>query len=471
MTAIPAEDVTYWYDQARRAFVAPGRPDLPLPTLAAAWDWSDSNLPWVYDTPADLTAGWPASTLVVDLADGSGDFYSRLAATVNAAPGRCVVRLPAGVHTLTSFRMIGSSGSPTYAFGFWWPKLQGFLGQGAAQTVIEMGPDSMSQAQLDALSLMKSADFAPNLMGLCRFDGTTASPVLISGVTFRAHDQQNITSKPSSTDWYGAVVPQPAPHTGVIVYSGSPYLVQFCRFQGAGKALTAAPPFEHSNLGSQYSPSGIIRRCELDGRRAPEVDPARPRVCGPIMVNNETLSSIEDSWLHHSNVSRYAANDENRDTRGVYRLLRTKIEQISTTRNDGMGGSNNQASAAGWESVNGTIEITDCMLGQDNPHLTGSLPHHVSLTSTGSRNPQGGRLIVRGGKFRNVHPSIDGFLSVRAVSTTYWALDGPATTMAVYDERGVRKTAYQVPSGAWPPSASSLAAAGVTPATHFLVRG
>ncbi|WP_157676966.1 hypothetical protein [Auraticoccus monumenti] len=439
------------------------------PGDSAAYDWSETNLPWAYTSQADIEKNVPAGTTIVDLSTNGATFYDRLANTLTPVMGRAAVRLPAGAHRLSSFRLVGSSGLQDYSFGFWFPKLQGFIGPGADKCFVEMGPNSMSQAQLDFLHTMDKDEFRPNQMSVCRLDGTSSSPVIWVGVTGRSWDQQPLTV---AGDWYGATVPQSAPHQGLFIYPGAAYIIDCARFQGFGKAMTAAPPFEHANLNTQKSPHGQILRTEIDGRRSPDIDAARPRVCGMIMVNNELLNEVIDSWMHHSYISRYAANDENQETSGIYRFIRSKIEQVSNTGQDGKGGSNNQASCLGWESVNGTIEIEDSIVSQDNPRTTGSLPHHFSLTSTGHRNPRGGRLKVRGNNiFRNTgFPSVDGFLSIRAISSTYWVLDGYPTTMDVRDSAGVRKTAHQV-TGTWPPSAASLAAAGVTPATHFLVRG
>ena len=128
------------------------------------------------------------------------------------------------------------------------------------------------------------------------------------------------------------VVPQPAPHQGIVFYSDTNpnAIVSYTRFLAAGRACLSGPPFEMADVSSQY---GLIKwnNCEFDGRRAAEIDPARPRRCTVWMGNNETLSEITDSWLHHSNVSRYAANDQNRETQGQYTLVRCKLERITDT--------------------------------------------------------------------------------------------------------------------------------------------
>lgn len=442
---------------------------------ALAYDWSDSNLPWAYSSTSQFTADWPVGTTIVDIQTASGDFYTNLKNTCDAASGRVVVRLGQGDYVLNQFRLIGTSGSQTYAFGFWHSKLQGILGQGPDKTFITMAANSMTQAQLDALAVMVRADFAPNAMGMMRVDGSSpTSPVLLAGFTMRATDQQLMTSFGSDmTDIYR---PQPAPHNGLVMGQSAYGLIQYVRFQAAGRAINSAPPFEHANINSQYGTT-TWKNCEFDGRRSPALDPARPRRCGVVMVNNETESQFIDCWMHHSNVSRYAANDQNRDTQGQYVLTRTKLEQITNTHNtdpainggNTLGGYTN-ASLCGWESCNGTITLTDCIMSQDNSYTDGSISQHLQFTSVGSRNPTGGRLYVYGGRYHNTAwPQLEDFLCVKALNSTSWVTEGYNTTMMVYHRDGQRLQPYVI-STSWPPSAGTLAAAGVTPSTHFLIR-
>jgi hypothetical protein len=430
------------------------------PVQTTSWDWSETNQPWAFTDTSVFTADWPQGTSIVDLQTGSGSFYDRLRATVIAANKRVVVRLPAGKHSYTSFRMIGSSGIPTYAFGFWHPNLQGFLGQGPEQTIIQMEPNSVSETQLNYMKTMEAGPSGqPNQMGFMRLDGSASSPILVAGVTFRGTDQPMLTDGTDSVKSYGATFPQSAPYTGIVMYSTSPGIISYTRFQAAARALTALPPFEHCNMGSQYSPSMMVHHCEMDGRLAAEVDPSRPRRCGSIMANNETLHQISDSWLHDVHLTRYAANDQNRDTFGTYNVIRTKM-------------SLGNKSSAGWESCAATINLTDCIFQIDTPEPSAELgyTYHVELTPVGGRsNPRGGRLNVTRGTFKSAkYPSMDGFLTVRAIGSMYWVTDGYATTMKVIDSNGQRKQPYVVTN--WPASTATLSGAGVTPATHFLVR-
>jgi hypothetical protein len=440
----------------------------PLGTTLTA-DWSDTNLPWAYANPNDWRSLLPAGVPVVNLSATGATFWDRLNNTVNAQSGRFICRLPAGDHQLSSFRLIGSSGDPTYSFGFWFPKLAGFDGEGADQTFVTMAANSMTTAQLNALSAMTAAAFSPNQMGLCRFDSSSSQPGFVGGVTFRAANQNPLTSVASDLTSIGVTVPQPAPHQGVIFYSGGKVTVSHVRFQGAGKAMNSSPPFEQANCASATS-TITWRNCEFDGRLSSVFDSAQPRKCGPWMGNGEILSDIYDSWMHHSNVSRYAANDQNTSVTGRnYKLTRCKFEQITNTHNDAHGGYTN-ATACGWESTAATITVTDCIMVQNNSYTDGQIAAMFQLTTVGGVDPAGGRFVLIGGVFRNPgFPTIDGWTHFR-IPNSHFRTDGYSTTIDVRSiAGGARKSAYAY-SGSWPPSQAALTAAGVAPATHYLVR-
>lgn len=472
----------YVYDSPRNCWLAPGMPPISI-LLDARWNWSESNLPWSYESPADWESLMYPGAEVRTLQTGGADFYTNLMNTVNAAPGRVVVRLPPGDFRLTSFRPIGSSGDPLYAFGFWNTKLAGFTGAGADVTSITMASGSMSQEQLTKMSTLTKASFAPLTTGIMRIDAFNYQPVFIGGVTFRSEDQNLLTAVAS--DITGIFVPQPAPHQGLVLYSGSfgrayagDVTISHVRFQGAGRALMGQPPFEMSNLTSQYGKTRIFKS-EFDGRRSPDIDPAQPRRCNPIMSNNELSHLMEDVWLHHSNVSRYASNDENQDTQGTYTVRRFKLEHMSDNRNTDPALNNGEplggvsaVTPFGWESCNGTITLEDGIIDQYIDYTSGGqAPAHFQMTTVGSRNPQGGRFSMSRVVCSNKgFPAADGFIIGRIGNTSYWKLDGYENTIDVrHPKTGVRLTAYEY-KGAWPPNKVALGALGVTPDTHYIVK-
>ena len=457
------------------------------PADPVSYDWSDNLLPWEQGGPIAWAADLPQGVPVVPIQTTGGDFYTRLKATCAAAPGRIIVELPAGVHSLTSFRMIGGGGDPTYAFGFWDPKLAGFFSEsGAGDCIIEMAPNSTSQAQLDHMSTMQQAAFAPLQMGLIRIDTVyqgAGVPIYLGGVTFEAGPQQPLTSVASDVvGGLGTVyVPQSAPHQGVVVYTSGPThadsVVSHVRFRGAGKAITSQPPFELGNFSSQrnhITPKFV----ESDGRMSPRYDATQPRKCQPMMFNGGIYMSLEDSWLHHSNVSRYAANDESVAS-GVahsvnYRVVRTKIEKITDTQNrqppinggNSLGGYTN-ASLFGFESSNALIELTDVIASVDNDQSVGQVPTHIQLTNTGPSR-KGGLVRVVGGVWRHSKfAQLDGYVTMRIQRSADWWADGFDNTLDIRPN-GVRLIPHEY-TGAWPPTAGYLA--NYPKETHFIING
>lgn len=462
-------------------------------TFTAVYDWSDDNLPWAYTSKEEFKQGWPSGVVIVPIQTASADFWTNLKNTVNAAGQRCVVELGEAVYHLNKFRVIGSGNTKTYSFGFWFPNLQGLLGQGPDKTFIQLDAnattvdtdgvtDVTAQAHAE-MEAMTAASFAPVQRGFCRIDGSPASPVLLGGLTFRAADQLPLNAKGADMP-ANIYIPQPSPHNGVNLYASAAELGGFVnnvRFQAAARAMYSGPPFE---CGNAQTGKGIVywKRCEFDGRRSAAIDPAQPRRCTPVMINGETLSDFTDCWFHHSNLSRYAANDQNRDFSGEYRVTRCKLDHITDTQNGGDPQINNGASLGGWtnatpfgyESSNAKITITDCIVHQDNINPlsgTGQIPMIIQLTSVGNRDPQGGRMYVYGGHYEWVHPQLNGYLGFRISNNTYWSRDGFNTTIFAYHKNGQRLQPHTVPTSvAWPPSASYLAANNLSPETHYLVR-
>jgi hypothetical protein len=483
---------TYTFDVSTSSWYASGLSPIhvDLPSAFSGVDYSDENPPWAYTSTADWESLMPAGVPVVNLSTASSDFWTNLSATVNAQPGRCIVRLPEGVYTLKQFRVVSTV---TYAYGIFFPKLAGFVGAGPDKSIIEMAPNSVSQAQLDAMSQMTQSSFNQLLMGVIRIDtqwSGAAAPIFIGGVGFESAPQNPLTSI-SSDITNNVYVPQSAPHMGMTIYSDAnrhhpDSLVTHCRFRGFGKAMMSQPPFELSNVTSQRN-EVTYSHTEFDGRMSPRYDPTQPRKCGAFMTNGGLTQNVVDCWMHHSNVSRYAANDESVASATAlsnhYYIERLKINQITNNRNEqpplnggnSLGGYTN-ASCIGFESSNALIEIIDCIVSVDNPYTTGQIPCHIQLTNTGGIDPAtraGGRLYVRGGEFRHTaYPQLDGFVTFRIHPATKWWTDGFNTTLDVRDKFDNRLQPYVV-TGTWPPTAAALAAAapgGVKPSTHYLIR-
>lgn len=448
-----------------------GLPDI-FPRL-----WSEGREPWRITSEAQLRDRWPSGVVVVPLSNIGATFAQRLTNTINAQPAgtRVVIQLEAATYVLNSFEVAGG-GRVTYAFGFWHgAKLQGFIGRGADKTIIHMAANSMSPAQLADLATMTQAAFSPLQMGLCRLDGGPGDPVILSGITFRAADQQMLTAKAPDVN---IAVPQPAPHQGVVIYSDSDSIVTYCRFQAAGRAAYSQPPFEMGNLNGQYG-THVWANCEFDGRRAKEVDPLQPERVGVVMLNNEESSRMIDCWQHHSNVSRYAVNDENRNTQGEYIVQGCQSEYISNNQNTdpNLNGGNSlrgwvTCADYGWESTSATIRVSDSVIRQtfDSPDGGfGEIPTHFRITSVGARNPAGGRFYAEDNVYLTLpFPHLNGYATIRVQANTPWWIDGVQNTL-FFTQKGVRLQPWEH-TGAWPPTEAQLVAAGISPDTHYILR-
>lgn len=464
-------------------------PDYGIPS-GLAYDYDDATLlPYAYTgatqaaREVEFFANWPFSSAVkptiVDLVTGSGNFRTDVINTLNAAGGagtRVAIRLGVGTYNLTSFVLTGSS--QTYAFGIWDSRLVGFIGQGWDQTVIRLAPNAINSDQLTALAGITTSNL--NQMECLRIDGTPSTPAVLVGVRLIAADQPNLASTAAGQ---GIVTPQPAPHGGVFFYKYASYTygafyVSHVLAEGFGRASSAAPPFEHANFRSMNA-YGYYFNSRIDGRASALVDAARPRRCGLLLMNSEQELRIKWCHMGHNNVSRYAVNDQSGTSAAIYEVSYSKIEQVSNTQNTdpvlgALGGYTN-ASCFGWETFNGTSTVHHCVIANDGTSSSGQVPAHFQFTYvTGGRtDPAGGRHYAYDNTYRVSNASwahLDGYAIYRIPTGSHWYSDGPNTTI---DDRvisgGTRKTAY-IYTGTWPPSAGTLSAAGVTPATHFIVR-
>ena len=451
-------------------------------------DWDDDNLPWSYATTDAFTEGFTEGITWTDLYTGTfaqSDLWSRITYTIAQVPGngRVYVRIPTGVHNVTSFQTpFVIQKNPLYAFGLWFPRLSGLLGDGPDKTRIHLVANSYSQEQLDALATLNPDTFTPLGNAFARFDGAV-TPFLLGGIKFTAADQQNVTAlHPNMAAKHGIVVPQPAPHVGIHFEPApsngtSEFIVNNCAFVGCARALLGQPPFECGLINSQYTKS-VFRRCDFDGRRDAEVDPLRPRRSTTALVNNEKDMSFVDCHFHHSNIGRFAGNDQNKSPAALstfYNFIRCKFDHMGDEGNTDplinggapLGGVDTRyISPFGFESTNARIRLTDCIITQNTTYARGG----IAITQVG-RNPSGGRMEVVDCVFRYEHkPYLNGFATMMIDPSTPWYKDGPATTTSVSREE-TPLTCHVYPTGSsWPPTEAYITAQGLTPETHYIVR-
>ena len=451
-------------------------------------DWDDDNLPWSYATTDAFTEGFTEGITWTDLYTGTfaqSDLWSRITYTIAQVPGngRVYVRIPTGVHNVTSFQTpFVIPKNPLYAFGLWFPRLSGLLGDGPDKTRIHLVANSYSQEQLDALATLDPDTFTPLGNAFARFDGEV-TPFLLGGIKFTAADQQNVTAlHPNMAAKHGIVVPQPAPHVGIHFQPApsngtSEFIVNNCAFVGCARSLLGQPPFECGLINSQSTKS-VFRRCDLDGRRDAEVDHLRPRRSTTALVNNEKDMSFVDCHFHHSNIGRFAGNDQNRSPAALstfYNFIRCKFDHMGDEGNTDplinggapLGGVDTRyISPFGFESTNARIRLTDCIITQNTTYARGG----IAITQVG-RNPSGGRMEVVDCVFRYEHkPYLNGFATMMIDPSTPWYTDGPATTTSVSREE-TPLTCHVYPTGSsWPPTEAYITAQGLTPETHYIVR-
>ncbi len=469
------------------------------------YDWSDTNLPYAYAAGTkpwldNLPSG--AATVVPIQVNASKTFRQNLKDTIAAAPGRVIVELGEGTYTLTKdqdydsdtgeYTLFARAGSTTwerlYAFGFFDSsyKLRGLVGQGPDKTIITWASNGYNSKQLTAMQTLSYSDAAsPIQASIWRFDsnsGSNSTPVFIGGLTFRGTDQGLLSSYSGTLLGTSTITtPQPAPYGGIFHYAnnGGRMTCSHVRFQGVGRATYSAPPFETGHVGSQRSYTKYYN-CEFDGRLAAEVNATRPRRSGMVMFNNEYEGTIQDCWLHHNSLSRYAVNDENYTISNTqYTITRCKIDHVVDNGNvdpvyGSLGGFSGYPACTGFESCMAAITLTDCIFVIDGSLGSGTwgVQNHLSLTSTGA-DRHGGRLMIVGGEWRcDNRTAIDGFFTLRVPSNVAWYTDGLATTLSIKDSAsGAPKTAYTVTNAQYHAlTAASLASAGVTPATHYIAR-
>lgn len=485
----------YWHDGSTvRCIHGSGSSFTPDPDAPF---WTDPHSPadqWASE--ADFTAPWSgvlsqwagldpwATADVRDLTGYTSDFRAACIAMCNAASNPIVIRLPEELLHLTSF--VVPTGVQTFAFGMYHPNFRGWLGRGPGRTIVQQDAGSVSAAQITALEALTSSQ--TNALAMCLAQPGTGSTwsVLMSGLTMQAADQPTISSVNFTTSSSpNPVMPQPAPHSGIMLGPNRDFFGSHLELLGCGYAINPSPPFEQTNLGSQY---GKIRMHHVlsDGRRAASIDPARPWSCNPYMGNNEDLCEVAYTRFCHAPISRVAINDQNSGNTETsagaytfgpgYQVDHIGNHNVKPHLNGGASlGAYSGAVAHGFESVGGPLTFHAPHMSVDNPWTDNAISQHIGLNFVSGVNRQGGRLRIYGGTFRNTaFPWLDGWLCIRISQSSYWYTDGVANTIFVYagaDDSTLRKQPWLY-TGAWTQAAMTAAAtaAGVSPATHYLLR-
>lgn len=346
----------------------------------------------------NYTDYWSAGTL---------SFGQTMAAARAAATSPYCVVMPAGTFHITDFSVAAGSG-----VGKGWQDVNstkyfaGCIGAGGDQTFIVQDPGVMTAAQLSGVA---SGSPSPVQIYSIYAGGSALSvPTFFSGITFRGNLQQ-------STTLSGLTGTAPAPYNGLTLNSVQPgSMVQYCRFQGFGYAAKASPPYETPAVGSNHS-SWTLRRCEIDGRLAPEIDPTRPVASGGLMWNYETNVAVIDSELHHTRRSGWAMHDHatseggNANDPGVYYARNFNVHDIADT-SDASAGSALGFPCSNVEEVRNTFTYVRTIFTSNS--AVG--PQHITIATSGG-NSMANSIAITDPIVRN--SAYNGCLVVRFVIT------------------------------------------------------
>lgn len=316
---------------------ASGGQSLVFGSSASPSVWSDINPPWMLEADESLDENVPAGARIYSYNDytnsGTRSFTQTLDEIRRIATVDYYVRLPAGTFTINDFHYGASGGRGAGYQDTNTRKLfNGLIGAGADKTFIVVAPNIMDQTQEDAVTAGN-----PSPVGVkAIYAGSNANggiATIFSGITFRGNFQGTIALA-------GLTGTAPAPYEGLFLFESRPgSFVQYSRFQGFGFAAKASPPYELGAIDSLRS-NYTIRRVEIDGRLASEINSARPVSSGGVMWNREIDVKVIDSWLHHTRRSGWATHDDevdNKDAPGIYYSENFQIDNIANTT-DGFAG-------------------------------------------------------------------------------------------------------------------------------------
>ena len=442
--------------------------------------YSDSNPPWKNVIESELKFNWPDDVAIVDLYTGSdcpSDLQSRIDYTLRNVKSRCVIRVPEGTHDIVGIKRLST---PTFAYALYHYKyLKGFYGPaGPEKTKFRLKTNSLSEDQLKLMAEDSSFDpskYEPMQMGYAYLDGRSDT-FLISGIGFEAEHQPKLESLHPGLIAKGVKLGQPAPFNGLVFMPNSKVIVNNSAFLGNAKLITAAPPGENTNVGSQRC---IIEynHCEFSGKTPKHIDPAQPRVSNPVMGNNDILHVIRNSWMHDT-ASRPAYNDQNKPAPGYEAPLSTKyvfenvqFDNIANVRPQDVDNpgtlDTTYKSVIGFEDSSAEIRFSRCRFR----HTTKESRGVIALTTVSSRNPDGGKLIIEDCQFEYTeNPQLNGFATVMIDPNSKWWTRGyPHGVTVTVDGKELKLHVFP-DNMKWPPTSKQISDAGLNPSEYALAR-
>lgn len=350
-------------DQGKSAWLYPGLETLPAmvavdpPTSTIARDPS-----WLRPGE-DVLDNKPAGVTVRPITDfsSSREIFDALRAADNTAGWAGYVKLGPGVYDAT--KMYQASDGSWRGFSNTNKRVQGIIGtvgaNGELLTKIRVAPGLMNTIPNVHALVNSATKAAPGGTGTpFYFSGTNSTvPFFFSGIIWQGTLQApfmvyaNAAAQGLDTN---TNVASPMPWGGLSIWRAIPgSRMQFCKFEGFGFGLTAAPPFETGVVNSNYSDGFTRYRVEIDGRISSEIDPTRPRASGAWMLNKEINFTTTDCYDHHTRQSGNAFNTNTHRTDERIQFTRYVVEAIAD-ESDGWvrDGQNGTGNAIGFNGSN-----------------------------------------------------------------------------------------------------------------------
>lgn len=407
MTVTPIPGVAYYADPANQRWVAPGRSPLPFvpPVDPGTGEWPfNQDEPWRLEAGESFLDGIPSGVPVVNATDftTSNDLRTIMQA-IETTPGHpgCYVQLEARTYYINSLVNYGDTANPNWlGFANSSRRVMGLIGApfagGTFTTKIEASPTMVSSTTgarafcLDPRQGNTSASWTPVPVSALYFSNSgTSVPLFFAGIDFRGTLQTpfGTYSTDAQTKFRrNLTVSSPLPYQGISLWRAvTGARVQHCRFSGFGYALNTAPPFEKGCMDTNYG-NEIVRRIEIDGRIAADINSARPLASGGLMWNKGQSVRFEDSYMHHTRRSGFATNTNTNSQSELYVARRIRTSDVANP-NDQYAGDNGGFNASNVEEVVGIFEYDDVYLNTEQ-----SGQHHINLAIP--RNVGSGGLTV-----------------------------------------------------------------------------
>lgn len=272
------------------------------------------------------------------------------------------------------------------------PRIYDSFGQVTAETIVQVDETMISSTPgmvNYAVSRVKPGLNAITAMYFSNANTTINNIAVVpreqfwSGITFDGTPQIPFTTFTTAAQAGFARnhgVPAPLPWNGLtLIRPKAGSIFQFCRFRGFSAAYTSAPPYESGTVGTNYSEGLHVWRCEVDGRVAAHINPARPRMSGGFMQNKDGNITFEDFYEHHTARSGNAFNDNTGNENAVITYINMQQHDIANITASFPYPSDAGTLPGGFncwnlEAMVGTVRIINCRANGEHGHINWVVP-------------------------------------------------------------------------------------------------